>query len=147
MPIAQLKQPINPNGRNKFFIPINHRLKMARIRKELSAQSVVDALKKRGISIGHSTLQGYEADENSANHRFPSISAIYALANFYDVSVDFLFGLTDIHESPSKRKPKNDYKHELKHNKQLHWNGQVLSEDKRELISAQIDFILARGTE
>jgi transcriptional regulator with XRE-family HTH domain len=147
MQTAQLKQPLNPNTRNKYFIPINHRLKMARIRKEMSAQSVVDALKKRGISIGLSTLQGYEADENSANHRFPSISAIYSLAKFYDVSVDYLFGLTDIHESPTKRKPKNDCKHELKHNKQLHWGGKVLSADKRELITAQIDFIVARNPE
>lgn len=147
MPTAQLKQSITPNSRNKFSIPINHRLKMARIRKELSAQSVVDALKKRGISIGHSTLQGYEADENSANHRFPSISAIYTLAKFYDVSVDYLFGLTECHEPPTKRIPKNDFKHELASNKQLHWGGKIVSKDQRKLISAQIDFILSRAVQ
>lgn len=147
MQTAQLKQPLNPNVRNKYSIPINHRLKMARIRKEMSAQSVVNALKKRGISIGHSTLQGYEADENSANHRFPSISVIYALAQFYDVSVDYLFGLTDIHESPTKRKPKNDFRYELSLNKKLHWDGRVINQEQRKLISAQIDFILARNPE
>jgi transcriptional regulator with XRE-family HTH domain len=92
------------NLRPKYDYPLNHRLKMARIKKEMSAQAVVDALKKKGVDISHSSLQGYETDEDRPNHRYPSIHALVALAKFYGCSLDYLFGLTDDFALPRKKK-------------------------------------------
>jgi hypothetical protein len=72
--------------RSKYDLPLNDRLKKARNRKGLSSAGVVQALKKQGISIGHSTLQGYEAHENSLNHRYPSLSVLITLADFYEIN-------------------------------------------------------------
>lgn len=135
--------------RNKFNLPINQRLKEARMRKEMSSQAVVNELKKRGVSIGHSTLQGYEADESSLNHRYPSISVLLELAVFYDCSIDYLFGLTDeIKRPPKKRRVRTyDIKKELAKEprlKRMAWGGKRLTKSQLELILAQIDFIVAR---
>ena len=73
-----------------IILVLNERLKSARNRKGLTSSGVVRALKQQGVSIGHSTLQGYEADENSLNHRYPSLSVLMELANFYEVSYDYL---------------------------------------------------------
>lgn len=131
--------------RNKHNLQVNERLKKARNFKEMSTARVVKELQKQGISIGHSTLQGYEANEASLNHRYPSLPVLYALSDFYDVSIDYLFGLTDTMERVTKRIPKNDLKQEIKHNPLMNWNGRVLTEKQRELITAQIEFLLNRG--
>lgn len=92
-------------SRTKYDLPLNERLKIARNAKGMSTARVVAALKKNGIiNIGHSTLQGYEAKEESLNHRYPTIPTLIALSDFYECSMDFLFGLTDKIERPKARK-------------------------------------------
>lgn len=144
MHIAQIEQKAlyrsgfpKAMSRNKYSLGINDRLKRARNRKEISTARVVAELKKKGISIGHSTLQGYEADEKSLNHRYPSLTVMLVLANFYDCSMDFLFGITDEIERPT-----NDVK-DILEKKIAKWNGKKLTKKQRDSISAQIDETLA----
>jgi len=99
-------------------------------------------LKLKGVNIGHSSLQGYEADETSLNHRYPSIQTIIVLADFYGCSTDYLFGLTNIMKKPKKRVVP-DFKKELLSNRNVKWNGKTLTQEQSDLISAQIESILA----
>lgn len=133
-------------SRNKYNLPLNERLKMARNAIEMSSARVVAELKKQGFNIGHSTLQGYEADEASLNHRYPSLTALIALSEFYGCSMDFLFGYTDKIERPKARKikPKTELKKELETGGNVLWDGKKLSEKQMKLIKAQIEFILER---
>jgi transcriptional regulator with XRE-family HTH domain len=129
-------------SRNKHNLPINERLKKARMKKKLSSQQVVNKLKKQGISIGHSTLQGYEADESSLNHRYPSISVINILADFYGVSIDYLFGRTDVMKVRQKRVPP-DFKKELSSNRITLWDGKPLTRTQSDIILAAIEAIVS----
>ena len=129
--------------RNKYNLTLNERLKSARNRKGLSSAGVVQALKKQGISIGHSTLQGYEADENSLNHRYPSLSVLMTLADFYEVSYDYLFGISDQftprHLSVS---PDADMKDVLESRTSVMYNGVKLTKNQRDSIVAFLDKVL-----
>jgi transcriptional regulator with XRE-family HTH domain len=129
--------------RTKYNLPLNQRLKKAREKKGLSSQQVVNMLKKQGINIGHSTLQGYEADESSLNHRYPHISALKDLADFYGVSTDYLFGRTDVMKV-SKKRVAPDFKNELQSNRIVAWDGKALTREQSDILLAEIDAILAR---
>ena len=129
--------------RNKYNLSLNERLKNARNRKGLSSAGVVQALKKQGVSIGHSTLQGYEADENSLNHRYPSLSVLMTLANFYEVSYDYLFGISD------KFTPRHlsvshdaDMKDVLESRTSVMYNGVKLTKNQRDSIVALLDKVV-----
>jgi transcriptional regulator with XRE-family HTH domain len=128
--------------RNKYDLPLNVRLKGARNRKGLSSASVVKELKKQGINIGHSTLQGYEADENSLNHRYPSLNALIALASFYDVSFDYLFGLSDKF-TPHQLPDNLDIKDILDGNHPIVYNGIKLTRKQRESVTEYMDELTA----
>lgn len=129
--------------RNKYGLPLNERLKKARNRKGLSSAGVVRALKKQGVSIGHSTLQGYEADENSLNHRYPSLPVLIELANFYEVSFDYLFGTSDKftpqHLSISHNE---DIKDIIESRTSIMYNGVKLTNEKRKALIDIIDSVL-----
>ena len=131
--------------RSKHNLTLNERLKNARNRKGLSSAGVVQALKKQGISIGHSTLQGYEADENSLNHRYPSLSVLMTLANFYEVSYDYLFGISDkftpYHLSISHDA---DMKDALESRTSIMYNGVKLTRNQRDSIVALLDKVVTQ---
>lgn len=136
-------------NRTKHNLPINERLKIVRNAKGMSSARVVAALQKKGINIGHSSLQGYEANEASLNHRYPSLPTLIALSDFYGCSMDYLFGLTDKIERPRAKKkiqPKLEYDLEeiLETEDFVFWSEKKINSKQRELISAQIEFILAR---
>jgi transcriptional regulator with XRE-family HTH domain len=136
-------------ARTKYNLPINERLKIARNALDLSAARVVTELRKQGVKMSHSTLQGYEANENISNHRYPSLPALLALSNFYGCSIDYLFGLTDKIERPKAKKkilPKIEYDFNalLNSDETVLWNGKSLSARQRKLVSAQIEFILSK---
>lgn len=59
------------------------RLKIARIKSGFTQKEVASA-----INIGHATLSTYESGRNE-----PSLDVIGTLAEYYNVSVDWLFGL------------------------------------------------------
>jgi transcriptional regulator with XRE-family HTH domain len=121
---------------------LNERLKSARNRKGLSSAGVVQALKKQGVSIGHSTLQGYEADENSLNHRYPSLSVLMELANFYEVSFDYLFGKTDKFRPQQLAPGVADLRDLVESRKAVMYNGVKLTKEQRESIVAILDNVL-----
>jgi transcriptional regulator with XRE-family HTH domain len=126
--------------RNKYNLCVNERQKAARHRKGLSAAGVIKKLAKQGISIGHSTLQGYEADENSLNHRYPSLPVLVELAKFYGCSLDYLFGTSDrFKPSPLSA---TDIKDLLDGRNAVSYNGKKLTKKQREIISERLDMIL-----
>jgi transcriptional regulator with XRE-family HTH domain len=127
--------------RGKHNLMVNERLKAARNRKGLSSAGVVRELeKKRKIKIGHSTLQGYEADENSLNHRYPSLPVLVALADFYGCSLDYLFGLTDRFKPQKLTIKEMDIKDLLEsHKKPVAYNGSTLDRKQREIILKVLD--------
>lgn len=128
--------------RGKYNFKINERLKIARNRKKLSAAGVVKCLAKRGVSVGHSTLQGYEADENSLNHRYPSLPMLVELAEFYGCSLDYLFGITDKYR-PNTGSREQDIRDLLESKGAVSYNGNTLSKGHKKLLIAQIDAVLA----
>ena len=130
--------------RNKYNIVLNERLKSARNRKGLTSSGVVRALKQQGVSIGHSTLQGYEADENSLNHRYPSLSVLMELANFYEVSYDYLFGISDKFTPQHLGISHNaDIKDIIESRTAIMYNGVKLTREERKAIIKSIDLCLA----
>lgn len=66
-------------------ITFGERLRMLRIRQELSLQQVADAL---GMLKG--TIGNLEHDRKN-----PSVETLIELADFYDVSIDYLVGRSD----------------------------------------------------
>lgn len=129
--------------RGKYDLKINARLKAARNRRKLSSAGVVRELKKYGVKIGHSTLQGYEADENSLNHRYPSLPVLIGLANFYGCSIDYLIGQTDKFKSTSLNKDVDlmDYLQEGS----VNFNGKRLTKTEREQILATIELLTSNS--
>jgi transcriptional regulator with XRE-family HTH domain len=103
----------------------------------------VQALKKKGISIGHSTLQGYEADENSLNHRYPSLSVLYDLALFYNVSLDYLFGISDKFRPQQLSSKTTDIRDLVESRNPVMYNGVKLTKQQRESVVRHLDNLLA----
>ena len=129
-------------SRSKHNLKINERLKAARNRKGLSAAGVVKKLEKQGISIGHSTLQGYEADENSLNHRYPSLPVLIGLAEFYGCSLDYLIGTSDKFKSASFSR-ETDLKDLFESKNPLTFNGEKLTKKQRDTFLGQLDLIFS----
>lgn len=75
------------------------RLEDLRKEKKLSFEQLSKALAERGTSISHTNLMYYEinAPEHKLYYRTRSMSIEYlvAFADFYDVSLEYLLGLTD----------------------------------------------------
>lgn len=129
-------------ARPKHNLMINERLKAARNRKKMSAQAVVNTLKEQGVSVGHSTLQGYEADEQSLNHRYPSIVMLIELANFYGCSMDYIFGMSDRFKTYELGK-ETDLRDLLDSRKSISYNGRKLTKAQREKVISRLDKLLA----
>jgi transcriptional regulator with XRE-family HTH domain len=91
--------------RKKYGLTVSERLKIARKRKNLSLQQVANELEKidnLGIKATRSNIQGYEAEEDKVNHRYPSLYVFYNLCKIYDVNVDYILGFSDEMERPSE---------------------------------------------
>lgn len=91
--------------RKKFGLPISDRLRTARDYRKLSLKDVeveLGKVKDLGIKAIRSTIQGYEAPETNANHRYPSLYVIYNLCRIYNVNVDYIFGFSDEIERPTQ---------------------------------------------
>jgi transcriptional regulator with XRE-family HTH domain len=132
------KEPL----RGKHNLIINERLKQARNRSGLSALGVVKKLAKQGVIIGHSTLQGYEADESTATHRYPSLPNLLQLAEFYGCSVDYLVGNSDRFK-PNTGTRDQDVKDLLESRHAVTYNGITLNKKQREFLVAHLDSVVA----
>jgi transcriptional regulator with XRE-family HTH domain len=77
------------------------------------------------VGIAKSSYAGYESE-----FRNPSLEKLMTFANYYNVSVDFLLGVTDCRE----RNQMNKNARELLNGEDLHWDGMLLSEAELKLI-------------
>lgn len=104
------------------------RLKSLRKSKRLS----MEELGKR-IGLAKSSYAGYETET-----RVPPIDKLKKLSSLYDVSVDYILGLTD---DPD---PKKDIKNmrEFLDKKQLHWNGRPLTEKELDPIKQLLEMVV-----
>lgn len=131
----------------KLNMPLSDRLKDARTYRKMTARYVVQELKTQGISIGYNSLMGYEAKEGSMNHRYPSLPVLVALAKFYEVSLDYLFGFTDVRSyqvKPLKGDVYRDVKLLLNSGEALAYDGEMLTPKQLELVRSSVDLTLVR---
>ena len=75
-------------GWRDFLIILSERLKQLRNEHQLTQQNVADHL---GVKLR--TYQYYESDKDKS-HR-PDLETLVFLADFYNVSVDYLIGRSD----------------------------------------------------
>ena len=129
--IAEKIEKIYPNNgkRNKYNLDLNQRLKNVRNKRNMSIRKVVALLELRGVSTGVSTIQGYEADETTANHRYPSPYMILQLAKLYGCSTDYFFGISDEMERQSL-----DIQTQLLDYEKSYWNGQEITAGQKALL-------------
>lgn len=127
-------------NRKKYDLPISDRLKVARVKHaNLSLAQVEKELGKvdnLGIKAIRSTIQGYEAPETNANHRYPSLYVFYNLCKIYNVNVNYLMGFSENINVPSE-----DIYDEL-HNDNIYWKGKALTDGQKALIIEKINDIV-----
>jgi transcriptional regulator with XRE-family HTH domain len=123
--------------RSKHNLPINERLKKARNAKGLTLAQVIVELEQRGEKLGLSTLQGYEANETSLNHRYPSITALLALASLYECSTDYIFGLSNMLSPIYKKDLKTRFEYE-----DISWEEKPISARKRQMMIYALNTIM-----
>jgi len=124
--------------RTKFNLTINDRLKKVRHHRNLSLRKVVELLKtEHGLELATSTLQGYEASESNQNHRYPSSYVLLTLANLYNCSLDFIYGLSDEMERPSQ----DVFDNVLLRDTVL-WKGQKMSDAQKAMLVEKGDTIM-----
>jgi transcriptional regulator with XRE-family HTH domain len=125
-------------SRNKYNLPINERLKKARQAKNWTLARTTEEMEKRNIKLGQSSIQGYEANENSLNHRYPSLIALYALSDLYDCSVDYILGTSET----LKHTGKTDLKSRLQYEYGQTWEGQPITKAQQTMIIYAIKKIM-----
>ena len=90
------------------------RLKELRAKQHWTIEEVAEK-----IGVSRSTYAGYETED-----RKPPIQNLIKLSELFDVSVDYILGLTD---EPDIKKLEYDASNYLKKDN-LHWNGVPLSD-------------------
>ena len=69
-----------------------HRLKMLRMDKGLTYKELSEKLKQLyNVDVSYGTLCNYER-----TYRIPTLPLFKQLADFFEVSTDYLFGITDV---------------------------------------------------
>lgn len=98
---------------NERKIITAQRLKDLRSKKNLSHEKLRDELKKINIDVSVGSLKAYEVTDiyHSKFHatKGMSIETLYGLAEFYNVSADYLLGLSDIKSSDTNLKSFSKY--------------------------------------
>lgn len=146
LPEVQYKSGFPTELQKKLNMPLSDRLRQIRKSKKMSTRQVVQELKKQGISVGYTSLQGYEQKEGSMNHRYPSLPVLVALAKFYEVSLDYLFGFTEVPDTakPLKAEVYRDIKILLNSGENLYYDGMALSSKQLDLVQSSVDLTLVR---
>ena len=125
--------------RTKHDLILNKQLKKARNKRGYSLDKVATLLmEKKGIKTSKTTIQGYEAEENNMNHRYPSLFMLMALIDIYDCSADFLFDKHDEIERPS-----HDFHYELTKVEKVNWMGKTLTPAQKSMIIEKVNEIIA----
>jgi transcriptional regulator with XRE-family HTH domain len=125
-------------SRTKHNMSVNQRLKEARNKRGYSLKNVVALLKARGLKTGVSTIQGYEYDENSAYHRYPSVQMLNHLINLYGCSADYIFGISDEFYPATQ-----DVSEIFATNETVLWKGKVISDVDRKFVLDKVEQIMA----
>jgi transcriptional regulator with XRE-family HTH domain len=124
--------------RHKLNVPVNERLRFARENKKLTLAKATKELNKLGVACALSTLQSYEAAEESLNRRFPSLKMLISLSNLYECSTDFLLGISD---EPNRYTP--DLLEQIENNRTLVWGNSVIDDVQKNMIVHKVDQIMA----
>lgn len=135
--LAEMKFPKDIT-RTKYEMSVNARLKEARTKRGYTLKNVVALLKTRGVSTGVSTIQGYEYDEDSAYHRYPSLQMLNHLINLYGCSADYIFGITDEFYPASK-----DISEIFETNETVLWKGKKIPKSSRLMMMDKAEQIMA----
>ena len=125
-------------ARNKFNMSVNKRLREARNKRGYSLAKAVASLKVRGEVTSVSTIQGYEAEENNINHRYPSLHKLLQLVNLYNCSMDYVFGLTEEMERPSQ-----DLLQNIQNLDKIYWNGKEMSQGQKIMAVEMLNKIMS----
>jgi transcriptional regulator with XRE-family HTH domain len=108
------------------------RLRALRKARKLTTQQVAEKLNIKQPS--------YSAYENEVNK--PSFLRLKQFAELYNVSVDYIIGLTDNPDRDSKPKPDlRDFQRYIQDEK-LHWNGRPLEEEELEPILKLLEIVI-----
>lgn len=85
------------------------------------------------LGIAKSSYGGYETEAKK-----PPLDKLTKLAELYDVSVDYILGLTD---DPDPKKERKDIS-EFLQKEDLHWNGRPLSPEELEPIRHILEMVV-----
>lgn len=85
------------NNFRKAVVIVSNRIKEMRKKKKLTLKQLSE---KTGISI--SSLSAYEKEKNEKGHRSPKIDKWIQLADFFDVPISYLQGISDYTNEDSK---------------------------------------------
>lgn len=113
----------------------SERLKELREQRQLSQEQLAEAL-----SIPRSTIAHYESETGSL--RLPRPERLQQIADFFQVSTDYLLGRTDDPTPPPKRyippwatkKDIRDFKKMLEEDEELMFDGVPIDDEDREII-------------
>lgn len=100
------------------------RLKDLRLERRLTMQEV--AIK---LGLSKSSYASYEGGQ-----RNPPVDKLVALAQLFQVSTDYLLGLTSIPDPV-----------ESLYNKNLHWDGIQLNEKELEIVQQVVELMIAKS--
>ena len=100
------------------------RLKNLRLERRLTMQEV--AFK---IGLAKSSYAGYEG-----GHRSPPVDKLIALAKLYQVSTDYILGLTDIPDSVNSL-----------HKQHMHWDGIRLNEKELVVVHQVVELMVDKA--
>jgi transcriptional regulator with XRE-family HTH domain len=125
-------------SRQNLKLPLNTRLRYARETKGFTLAKSTKELNRRGVSCAISTLQSYEAPEESINRRYPSLKMLISLANLYDCSTDYLLGISD-----EINRHTSDIHTQIKRNRTVAWRNEVIDEHQMNMIVHKVDQIMA----
>lgn len=87
----------------------------------------------RRLGIAKSSYAGYENES-----RMPPLDKLQKLASMYDVSTDYILGMTD---DPDPKVDRKNMK-EFLEKEQLHWNGRPLTEEELEPIRQLLEMVV-----
>lgn len=107
------------------------RLKMLRKEKDITLDALADEL-----NITKATLSRYENDK-----RIPNIEYANRIASFFNVSVDYLMGKTDVKEAPKEINEVKDVEEAMQlilSQKGLMLNGTLLKDESKIAIANAI---------
>lgn len=110
------------------------RLRQLRFQKRMTLEQAAKV-----VGVAKSTYAGYETE-----FRQPSLEKLTLFASYYEVSLDFLLGLSDGRETKKDSKPLNRNVKEMLNTNDLHWDGIPLNEEELNLVREMLESVTQR---